>query len=310
MKGGLEILTICFTGILVVLGFYFLPDISVDVFVPEAQADIANTSVTVSNVAPTVSGVSLNAGSNITLTENTTTTVTCVGTLTDNNGGADITSASSTIYRSGVGSSCLADDNNCYPIASANCTLGTVAGNDRPATCTADIWFHADPTDSGTYLAETWMCEITAIDAGGLTGASSTPTGVEMNTLLALDVTPTIGYGTLTPGETIDPLDRLAVATTTGNAAIDANISGTNMTYGANTIDIGQQRYATSSVNWASTTVNYVATTTATLLEFVTGKPTAHPSNQAQNTYWGIAVPSGQPVGDYTGENTYTVVAD
>ena len=81
-------------------------------------------------------------------------------------------------------------------------------------------------------------------------------------------------------------------------------------TCSGNIIDIGQQRYATSSVNWASTTVNYVATTTATLLEFVTGKPTAHPSNQAQNTYWGIAVPSGQPVGDYTGENTYTVVAD
>ena len=312
MQGSLEILKICFVGILIVLGIYFLPDISVDFSVPEAQADIATTSVSVANVAPSVSSVDLNAGANIDLAEDTTVTVNCAATLSDANGGGDITSATSTIYRSGVGDACTADDNNCYQIASGNCTLGAVAGNDRPATCTADIWFHADPTDAGTWSGETWVCRITATDAVSNTG-SATNTGqtIGMNTLRALDVSPTIGYGTLTPGQTWD-CNVTTTATTTGNAAIDADISGVNMctdypTCSGNAIGIGQQHYATSSVAYAS---GYTASTAATHLEFDTVKPTAHPSDQVQNTFWGIAIPSGQPAADYTGENTYTATAD
>jgi hypothetical protein len=259
------------------------------------------------NQPPTVSNVSLNGGNAINLTENTTTTVSCTATLSDPNGGADITSATATIYRSGVGPSCTPDDNNCYQIASSSCILGTVAGNDRPATCTADIWFHADPTDVGPYSAETWMCTITAIDSGGLTGSSSTATGVEMNTLLALDVTLQINYGTMLPGDTIDPLSITSTVTTTGNAAIDVQLSGTDMTSGANSISVSQQRYATSTVAYSS---GYTLTTTPTLLELTTGKPTAHPSNQAQNIYWGIQIPLGTPMGSYSGQITFTAVAD
>jgi len=276
--------------------------------IPEVEADVATTSVTVGNAAPSVSNVVLNGGSDITLTENTATTVECTATLTDNNGGSDITSANAVIFRSGVGSSCTADDNNCYQVS---CVLGDVSGNDRNATCTAQIWFHADPTDSGTYASENWDCEVTAQDSQNATGSATTTTPVELNTLVALDVTPSISYGTLAPGQTLD-CSVLTIATTTGNTAIDANISGTQMctdypTCAGDTIATSSQHYATSSVVYGS---GYALSDTPTLLEFTTGKPTTHPSNQAQNIYWGIQIPSGQPTGDYTGENTFTVTQD
>ena len=63
-------------------------------------------SFTVNNVAPTVSSVTLNSGSDITLTENTTTSVSVTATVSDNNGCGDINSATTSdvsIYRSGIG---------------------------------------------------------------------------------------------------------------------------------------------------------------------------------------------------------------
>ena len=309
----LEYLKICLVGLLVAFAFYFFFEIPVDFLVQEVRADIATTSVTVGNAVPTVSNVSLNAGANINLTENTTTLVTATGTVSDANGYSDITSVICRAYRSGVsgGPDCTLDNNNCYQVTGAT---SSCAGNDCTATCNFNIYFHADPTDTGSpWAAEHWVAWIKAIDSqNASSSATNTTQTIEMNTLLALDVTPTINYGTMAPGVTTDPLSVLATATTTGNAAIDANISGTQMctdypTCAGSTIATSSQRYATSSVAWAN---GYILSGTPTLLEFVTGKPTTSPSNQAQSTYWGISIPTGQALGNYTGENTYTAVAD
>jgi len=267
---------------------------------------IAFKEATITNSAPSLSSVDLNGGSAITLTENATTTITCTGTITDTNGGSDISSATSSVYRSDLGSSCTADDENCYKIGSSECVLGTPSGNDRSATCTTNIWFFADPTDSGTYSASTWQCEITATDAQSAQGSGTDATPPELNTLVALDVTSSIDYGTLSAGDTVDPITMTTTATTTGNASIDVQLSGTDLT-GAGTIDVGQQKYATSSVAYSGATA---LSGTPTTLELESTKPTENPSNQSDVVYWGISIPAGQTVGEYDGTNTFTAIAD
>jgi hypothetical protein len=260
------------------------------------------------NQPPTVSNVSLNAGNPINLTENTTTLVTVTGTVSDPNGYHDITSVICRIYRSGVSGAenCTLDDNNCYEVTGVT---SSCAGNDCQVTCNFNVWFHADPTDAGSpWASEYWVAWIKAIDSqGASSSATNTTQTVDVNTLLALDVTSQINYGTMLPGDTIDPLSVTSTVTTTGNAAIDVQLSGTDMTSGANTISVSQQRYATSTVAYSS---GYTLTTTPTLLELDTTKPTTHPSDQAQNIYWGIQIPPGTPVGSYSGQITFTAVAD
>jgi hypothetical protein len=298
MKKIFALLTVGFLGIYLVLQILAL-------IAPRVLADVATSTVQVANVAPIVSSVVLNGGSDINLTENTATSVLCTGVITDNNGGSDIVSATATIYRTSLGSTCTADDNNCY--RNISCTLSAPDGNNRYATCTAAIWFHAEPTDTGSpWAGDTWSCTIVAQDASNATGSANSA-GVELNTLIALDFTPSIDYGTYAPGSGDASTVHVTTATTTGNAAIDVQLSGTDMTSGANTISVSQQRYATSTVAYSS---GYTLTTIPTLLELDTTKPTTHPSNQAQNIYWGIHIPAGTPVGTYTGQVTAVAVAD
>jgi len=176
-----------------------------------------------------VSNVSLNGGADINLVEGTTKSVSATSTVTNDN--ADFSSVIGRIYRSGVSSAeaCTLNNNNCYEDAA--CATSSCSGSDCVATCDFDVWFHAEPTDAGSdWESEHWVSWIKVIDS---TNASSTATNsvqiVEMNTLLALEVSDTIDYGVMFPNQTNDPLDKLFLATTTGNAAIDANISGTNM---------------------------------------------------------------------------------
>lgn len=254
------------------------------------------------NATPSVSSVNLTP-SPIVLTENTTTTVTCTATITDTDGGATISSATGTIYRSGVGYSCSQNDNNCYP--NKACTLSAADGNNKYATCTADIWFHADPTDSGDYSGDTWQCYIIAEDDQGATATNTDDTPPELNTLNALIVTSSISYGTLAPGAT-SSASQITTVTTTGNTAIDVNISGADMTTSTYSIPVSQQEYATSSVDYGSGTD---ASSTAVTLVLESGKPTTHPSNQADDIYWRIEIPSGQEPVTYYGTTTIATKA-
>lgn len=273
--------------------------------VPGVLADVATSRVTVVNAAPTVSNVVLNGGANITLTENTTTNVICTATITDDNGGSDITSATATVYRTGQGSSCNADDNNCYQ--NVSCTLSAPDGNNRYATCTVAIWFHAEPTDTGSpWESDNWTCYVLAQDTQNATG-SATSSAVELNTLRALDFSSLIDYGTYGPGQGDASTTHETTATTTGNSAIDVELSGTDMTSDGNSISVGQQHYATSTVAYSSGTA---LTTTPTAFEVDLPKPTTHPSNSTDIIYWGIQIPSGQPTGTYTGTVTVTAIQD
>jgi len=178
------------------------------------------------NNEPTVGSVILNEGDDITLVANTTTLVVSTTTVSDGDGYSDIAKVFGALYRSGAGPGPIPNDN--YRYEDNNCSTSSCAGNSCTATCEFDIWFHADPTDIGDFSAQWWQADISVQDKSDATSTAST--SQDVNTLSAIDIsTSTIDYGSLAPGESNDPLDKLTTATTTGNVAIDAKISGTNM---------------------------------------------------------------------------------
>jgi|GEM_PF-5984195 len=201
------------------------------------------------NESPTITNINLNAGSNIDLIENATTSITATTTVSDSNTYADITSVIGRLYRSGVTSTenCTTDANNCTP--TTTCATSSCSSNDCTATCSFDLWFIAEPTDTDSdWDAEHWVAWMQVTDSQSATGtATNSSQTVDVNTLLALEMGPGgIDYGELSVGQSIDPLSKLLVATTTGNTAINANISGTDL-YNDTIISF---RISTSSANF------------------------------------------------------------
>jgi hypothetical protein len=272
-------------------------------------ADGASTAVTVGNAAPSVTSVAI-VPSTITLTENATTSVTVTATITDGNGCDTVFTSGSivaTLYRSGVGASCSADDNNCYVNITMADTGGTCTGGvdtSGDASGTVAIWYHADATDaSSTYPTETWVVDVKATDSESASSTASST--AELNSLYALDITASISYGTLAADGDTGATNQIATTTNTGNYKLDIEFSGTDMT-GPDTIVAAQQKYSTTTATYAS--LAYTLSTSATARQVNLVKATASSTPSQQATYWGIAIPSGKPAGAYTGTNTFTAI--
>lgn len=273
----------------------------------ESAIDADCSALNVSNQTPTVTNVSLNSGSNISLTENTTVQISATATVSDADGYADISSATGKIYRSGVsgGSSCTANDNNCY--ADASCDLSGCSGNSCTATCSVDMQFHADPTDTGTpWSSEEWVAWIEGTDSQSATGSAdnSSSQDIDVISLLALDVTSSINYGSLNPGESNDPLDKITTITATGNVSLDVTLYGTNMTSGGDTIVVGQQKYALSSSTAYSSGITLLVDPGAEA-EINCCKTFSSASKATDDVWWGIEIPNPQAAGSYSGTNTF-----
>ena len=272
----------------------------------------ADNTVTVQNVAPVVSSVTLNGGSAIDLTESTSTSVTVTAQVSDNNGCADINSSTSSvtsIYRSGIGwSGCQgsSNENNCYALKSCVYDTGSCTGGvdlTSTFTCNVSLYYDADPTGTNTqYPSDTWKNTVKACDTGALCGNAEVTTGVKMNMLTALDVTSSIGYGSLNPGGSSGS-DQTTTITGTGNTGLDPDYSGTDMASGGNTIVAGQQKYDfTGGKVWGS--MDYTLSNSATQEPLHCTKTTNHSSPSTKPTYWRIQIPSSQASGSYTGTNT------
>ena len=193
----------------------------------EVLADTATSKLSVNNNTPSVGTVTLNGGNDINLIESVTTTVQATTTVTDVDGYSDIASVTGKIFRSGAGSSCSSNDNNCY--SNSACATSSCSGNSCTVTCSYDVWFIADPTDAGTYSSQYWEAYIKAIDASNAS-SSATSSGVEMNTLRALNLyASAINYGSLAKGSSTITLNQAQTTIDTGNEAIDVNLSGTRM---------------------------------------------------------------------------------
>jgi hypothetical protein len=295
--------------VLLVVGFYALSL----VVVSYAQAtDELYTSVTIQSAAPTVTNVTLNNGGAITLTEGTTTSVTCSGTISAGGGYWDVTNVTSTIYRSGVGAACTDEDNDCYQMTLTSCVTSSGSGTDMHVVCTDYLWFHADSTDaSSSWPATGWQCKITATTPGG--NGDGTSAAQTLNSLAAESLAPQlIPYGNRAPNSAYTVGARVTTTLyTTGNIIINTLLKGSNMSGPGTAIAPNNQHYVTSS-DWTNqTTLNADQVTNNLLLLGQTVKPTSHAATS--NVYtaigWGLDVPNAQTPGLYTGTNTSTAIS-
>ena len=282
-----------------------------------------NSSYTINNVAPVVSDVTINGGLAIDLEESTTKAVTLTATVSDTNScfGGELATIYVYAYRSGTGyTGCdtagEANNNYCYPEVSCSVVGGTCTDNtDGSAdyTCTVNLQYYADPTDTGTlYPTETWLDTIKAIDDDAASHNLEVSAGVEMNSLTAFDITGSINYGSLGAEESNDPLDKIVTTTPTGNVGLDQEHSGaTNMCVdyptcsGGTPIGVTYQHFALSSLTAYSS--GTALTTSADEVELnvpkvTTGTPTT------KDTWWGILIPTSTQTGSYSGANTITAV--
>ncbi len=282
----------------------------------------SNSFFNVNSVAPIVTSVSVNGGQSITPEESTTVGVDITATVTSDNSCQSISDVKAYLYRSGVGysncsSSSNADNNKCYTEISCSVNTGTCTGpTDKTAsyTCTASVWYYADPTDTQTqYDSQNWLATVKAT-VGTVSGTAQS-SGVEMNSLVAFSVTETLNYGTLIVNQTTDPLDKIVVTTATGNVGLNQNHSGENMgmcvdyptcTVGT-PIGLSHQKYSTSQgSSYTDSSVSKPLTDTPTLVELRVPKVTSIPISR--NTWWGVSIPINTRPGAYEGRNRIEAV--
>lgn len=262
---------------------------------------------------PVFGAANFNNGQPITLTPGATTTIYATSSVTDFNGFSDLVSGSSTIYRSGVGPSCAANNNNCYKAnttASSSCTFANCSGNTCELRCRADIYFHADPTDITPYEGEEWLAYLEVNDQSGGYDFASAP-GIELYSLRALSVDSAINYGTLEVNSNTESYNATTTVANYGNMSFDIEITGTDLTDGGSSkIPANQQKFATSTFNYsACVTCSSVSTSTPYDLAIGLAKPTVAAPYLTAPVYWGIAVPLGINSAAHSGINVFTPVS-
>jgi hypothetical protein len=258
---------------------------------------------------PIISDLSLNDDADIMLVEGATTTIVASGTVTDLNGYGDISFATSTIYRTDIGANCTADENNCYQIPASQCALSSCVGNSCNFMCSAEIQYLADPTDTDSPHESTdWTATVATQDSTSLRDTESS-LGVDLDTLygLALD-TSGIDFGSLAVGDDTGATDAQTTVVNTGNSNIDIQVSGTSLTDGSNTIDVGEQKYATTTFTYSTCDICQFLTGSATNVGADLAKPTATDTPVTDDVYWGIDIPSGTKATPHAGINTFMAV--
>ncbi|MFZ2253556.1 MAG: DUF2341 domain-containing protein [Minisyncoccia bacterium] len=260
--------------------------------------------------APNITSLSLNGGIDITLTGGATTTVYATGTVSDLNGYADLIAATSTIFRSGVGESCSLDNNNCYISGNSLCSFVNCAGNSCDVTCSADIYYHADPTDIGTFAGETWRALLAVSDLGGSTATATAPS-IDLITLHAISVDSSINYGSLLVGSSTESYNATTTVQNLGNGALDIAIEGTDLTDGGSSvIPVAEQIFATSTFTYASCVFCSTLSSSPANYELSLAKPASTTPAITDEVFWGIEVPIGVAGTAHSGTNIFYAIGD
>lgn len=254
---------------------------------------------------PSISNFLFNGGNNIALVEGTTTVIVATGTVTDFNGYQDIVAASSTYYRSSVsgGNYCAGDNNNCYHVATTSCVFSDCSGNSCTVTCSAHLWYFADPTDAGSFFAaDNWLALLDVWDTGG--SHATTTDGRELLTLRALAVPPSLNYGSIAVGGDTGASPTTTPVNNTGNTTLNLLLSGTNMTAGASVIPVDYEKYATSTFTYSSCAFCNQLSTSSTPYNIGVDKPTTT-VGYFKDIFWGVGIPLGTAASTHSGMNTF-----
>ena len=258
---------------------------------------------------------------------------------------SEITFGTINVYRSGItqsgcNQSSQYNANHCYPGGSATtstawnmvCTASSTSCiNDTDSDviwdCTFPLWYIADATDGDgtspthpTYFAQNWLASSQARDDNFATSSLvETSNLIDITSFLAYSVsTTTIAYGGLQPAQNTGTVGATVLARTdvfaTGNVGLDETLYGVDMCPGypaacsgnaTSTIPVGEQRYATSTLAYASAVVLLTNPGASFLVNINKSTTTATSTHIIKTTHWGIAVPAAITLsGDYLGQNT------
>jgi hypothetical protein len=260
------------------------------------------------NSPPVVSNVVFNNDENINLSESGSISIAWTATVTDPDGYENISSFTGKLYRSGVGSSCDENQNNC--ISTMDCWAFSCDGYSCSVICSADISYLADATDVGsTFADQYWQTSVEATDInGGVGSASSTSTNVDVNTLKAFEITSKLVYGQVFAGSDTGSSNTVTTVTNTGNSLINLEITGDYMctdypNCGGQSIDPKNQQYNLNAFTYG---VGTTLSTSPTVVNI--GLPKSTPEyTSSKKLYWGIGIPSSQGLGNYQGATTILV---
>ena len=286
---------------------------------------------TVNEVAPTITNIVLNGGNNITLEEGTTKIVVLTAQVVSANTCSSINTVKGYIYRSGIGytgcdTSAEGNDNHCYP--ELTCIIDTNSSRDcsNPTDesadyiCTANVQFFADPTDTNVqYSAQTWLASVSAKSGSSTPGVGHLSTGIEMNSLAALAVSPSmITYGTLLAGQSNGTLNTVITSISKGNVPIHQRVQGDGPSMctdffavpncqGGTPIPVGNQKYSLASGTGYNDSAAVSLTTNPDLVLINIPKPTST-TPVSKNTWWGVKIPNTALIGEYDGRVFVTPV--
>lgn len=283
----------------------------------------------VNNVAPVIGSVVLHDSNDIIVNMKgmdevvATTTSTSVS---DNNGCQDISSgghATSSIYWSSVANAqfCAVDDNNCYQIGSADCVIaaGSCTGPsdaDLTYVCSTTIAYHAIPTDDATgtpYELTNWLGSLTVVDNNNLGVTATTTVGVDLITLVALEVTEiTIPYNSVKASQNTGDYNATTTIVNYGNSPLDSGVDVYDMDKDdmlGDLIEAENQQFSTSTFIYGSGSWSVEEASSTLQVDIAAARPTSQ-SNVSDQIYWGIGIPAGKPSGTYTGQNVFTAILD
>ncbi len=262
---------------------------------------------------------------------------------------SEITNYTVSVFRSSYGTSTALnvdacdgtagsyDPNYCYPSGIAtttwnlSCTATTTCASPlqdhMDYSCSFPLWFLADPTDAAVNIpallaADSWSAAVAGIDDDALIGPMSTTSiTVDVVSFPAIDILDAqIAYGGIEPGSDSGTLSATSTALNVGNTGLDQEVEGESMcgTFSignecqpsaTSTIAEDQQRFASTSLSYASPLALILSSTTPAEVELDVAKTTSTSTPNEGTTYWGIAVPiSITLAGSYQGLNTFTAV--
>lgn len=261
------------------------------------------------NNTPTVSNVVINGNNSINLSEGLSVGISWTSTVTDADSYTNLATVTGKIYRSGLGSTCTLDNNNCY--TDATCNMYNCSGNSCSALCSADLYFFTEATDTGsTFASQYYQAWVQTTDIRTEIGSTtSSSTTVDVNSISGFSIGNSLVYGEVFAGSDTGSNNTVTTVTNTGNSLINLEITGDYMctdypSCGAQTIDPKNQQYKLTTFSYgAGTTLS----TSPQVVNIGISKPTQTPSNAFRNLYWGIGIPNLQGLGNYQGAITVLV---
>jgi len=261
---------------------------------PQAAATDLTGGIT--NVAPTITSVTLSSSS-LTPTAGTTTSLTVTVVAADLNGFADIGSGVTNAVTVGI----LKPDGSTVQVAQSAATFSSGSGVSATYTKTLTMNYY----DAAALTTSTYKVKVVVTDSQG-SSVSNIASLATFNyaQLAALNAPASVDSGSAAPGGT-SAIAPMAIGNY-GNVQIDVQVSGTTPTNGAYTIPVGDVAY---SLNSDMSSSSALSGSTATLNSF----DLASGAGASKTMYWQMTMPSGSdqyvPAGTYTSTLTVTAVA-